>query len=419
MKINNRLKNKLIIADNCYYDMDCYKTKLNNNVLVVGTSGSGKTTSIVTPNILQATGSYIISDPKGNLYGKYGDYLKSKGYRVLKLDFVHMDQSSKYNFMHYIHCEQDIVKVVDAIYSQNSHDCEDGGFWDNSSKLLLQAVIAYLWEFADEKEQTFCNILRLLDACNVKEGCPESKNNLDRIMESIPQDSFASRQYRRFRVAAGKTLKSILISCFAAFGAYDSTQFRLMTAYDEIEIASIGDKKTAVFVVVSDTDRSMDPFVNTFFTQALNVLCEHADNDCDDNRLPIDVRFILDDFATNCIIEEFPRMISSIRSRGISTMLMIQAESQLSASYGNDGRTIVSNCDTYVYLGGNDYETADLVAQRLNVPVGDILYMGIGECVVFRRGSKPYRGNIFNLDKLVIRQQCQIKGGLEENERAV
>jgi type IV secretion system protein VirD4 len=192
-----------------------------------------------------------------------------------------------------------------------------------------------------------------------------------------------------------------------------------MTAYDEIEIASIGDKKTAVFVVVSDTDRSMDPFVNTFFTQALNVLCEHADNDCDDNRLPIDVRFILDDFATNCIIEEFPRMISSIRSRGISTMLMIQAESQLSASYGNDGRTIVSNCDTYVYLGGNDYETADLVAQRLNVPVGDILYMGIGECVVFRRGSKPYRGNIFNLDKLVIRQQCQIKGGLEENERAV
>lgn len=404
----DEMKNKLIIADGCAYNMDCYQTKLNNNVLVVGTSGSGKTRSIVTPNLLQATGSYIVSDPKGNLYDKYGDYLREKGYRVVKLDLVNPDKSAHYNFMCYIHNEQDIVKVVDSMISLNGKVDLYDDFWDKAARLLLQSIFAYMWEFRSDEEQTIGNALRLLDACKIDEHSPDTKTKLDFLMEAIPGDSYAARQYKRFRIAAGKTLKSILIAVYAELAAYDSREFRKMTAFDELDIASFGERKTAVFVIVSDTDRCMDAFANIFFTQALNVLCMHADNECEDNRLPVDVRFILDDFATNCVIKEFPRMIASIRSRGISAMLMIQAESQLTATYGENGRTIIGNCDTYVYLGGNDYYTADQVARRLNVPVANVLYMPVGECVVFRRGQHPHTGRTFPLEDYI--------AALEENE---
>lgn len=431
-----KLKNKLIIADGCCYDMDCYKTRLNNNVLVVGTSGSGKTRSIVTPNILQATGSYVISDPKGNLYDKYSGYLRKRGYRVAKLDLVHPENSVKYNFMEYIRCEQDIVKLADMVYTMENLDSVNGAFWDNAAKLLLQSVMAYLWENTEKKEQTMRSILRLLDGCRIKESSSEAKTNLDLLFDVLPNDSYAKRQYERFRVAAGKTLKSILISLYAGLACYDSAEFQKMTAYDEINLRSIGDRKTAVFVVVSDTDRSMDSFANTFFNQALNELCNHADNDCENNRLPVDVRFILDDFATNVVIKEFPRMIASIRSRGISALLMIQAESQLSAAYGKDDRTIIGNCDTYLYLGGNDIETAENVAKRMDVPTTDILYMPLEECVVFRRGSRPHMGRIFNLEEYEAalskgngRKRAQNKGyslevvkdgdGIDEDERAI
>ncbi|MBR1598210.1 MAG: type IV secretory system conjugative DNA transfer family protein [Lachnospiraceae bacterium] len=431
-----KMKNKLIIADGCCYDMDCYKTRLNNNVLVVGTSGSGKTRSIVTPNILQATGSYVISDPKGNLYDKYGSYLRKRGYRVVKLDLIHPENSARYNFMEYIRCEQDIVKIADALYTMENIDRDNGAFWDKAAKLLLQSVMAYLWEAGEPREQTMCSILRLLDACQIKEHSPEDKNSLDALFEFLPNDSYAKRQYGRFRVAAGKTLKSILITLYAELACYDSAEFRKMTACGEMDLRSIGDRKTAVFVIVSDTDRSMDDFANVFFSQALNELCTHADTECENNRLPVDVRFILDDFATNVVIKEFPRMIASIRSRGISATLMIQAESQLRAAYRNDDRTIIGNCDTYVYLGGNDIETAENVARRMDVPTTDILYMPLEECVVFRRGSRPHMGRIFNLEEYEAalskgngRKKAQntghslevVKdgGGIDEDERAI
>ncbi len=213
--------------------------------------------------------------------------------------------------------------------------------------------------------------------------------------------SYTEKTYKRFRSAADKTLRSILISVHAHLSTMAAPEINELTKDDDIDIASIGREKTALFVVVSDTDRSLDSLVNLFFTQAINELCYYADKKCSDYRLPVPVRFILDDFATNCHITDFPRMISSIRSRGISAMLMVQAESQLMQGYGDDGRTIIGNCDTYVYLGGNDVDTAQNVARRCDVPVKKILNMPVGTNWIFRRGEDPYNGKNFDIDSLL------------------
>ena len=218
------------------------------------------------------------------------------------------------------------------------------------------------------------------------------------------EDSYAFNSYNKFRVATSKTLKSILITVNSRLGRFDTPELNEMTACDDIDIASIGKKNTALFVVVSDTDRSLDGLVNIFFTQAMNELCRVADKECEDSCLPVPVRFILDDFATNCKIDEFPRMIASIRSRGISTMLMIQAESQLTESYGHDGNTIIGNCDTYVYLGGNDVETARAVAERCDVPVKKVLNMPVETNWIFRRGQDPVNAHNFDLDVLLLQK---------------
>ena len=215
-------------------------------------------------------------------------------------------------------------------------------------------------------------------------------------------DSYAVNMYSKFRVAANRTLRSILITVNARLGLFDTPELNEMTATDDIDIASIGQKKTALFVVVSDTDRSLDGLVNIFFTQAMNELCRYADKSCEHNTLPVPVRFILDDFATNCKIEDFPRMIASIRSRGISTMLMIQAESQLTEGYGYDGRTIIGNCDSYVYMGGNDVETAKAVAERCDMPLKKILNMPVGTNWIFRRGQAPVNAKNIDLDEYLM-----------------
>ena len=402
---------KLVLAEGVSFDMDCLTTGLNNNVLVVGTSGSGKTRSIVEPNLLQANGSYVVSDPKGNLYQKYKRYLEQKGYIVRKLDFTRPENSAHYNFFHYIRREQDIVKIAHMFIS----DREPGSvrnldpFWDQAAQLLYESVIAYLWEFCPESDWNLRNMLELIDNCKVEEDNADEKNILDLLMEEgekMNSDSFAVRHYRRFRVAASKTLKSILITANAKMGAYDTKELSEMLATDDVDIASIGKQKTALFVVVSDTDRSLDGLANLFFTQAMNELCEYADTACQHNELPIPVQFILDDFATNCRIDEFPRMIASIRSRGISAMLMIQAESQLSQAYDEDGRTIVGNCDTYVYLGGNDLETADAVAKRCNLPLEKVLNMPVGSNWIFRRGQAPIKGKNIDLETYLEAHTC-------------
>ena len=394
-------RNDMILAQDRYYSLNCYETRVNNNVLVVGTSGSGKTRSIVTPNILQATGSYVISDPKGNLYSKYRNYLRNRGYVVKKLDFTNPKRSAHYNFFNYIRSNMDIVKLAHMLIYQRKNNSHADPFWDEAGQLLLQSLIAYLKEACDEEDRTLHSINRLLNAFQASGDAELAETPLDRMImgyEKEHPDSYAIETYKKFRIAADKTLRSILITTNARVGLWDTPEITEMTSSDDIEIENIGRRKTAIFVVVSDTDRSMDGLVNIFLTQTMNELCRVADRECKNNCLPVPVRFILDDFATNCKIEEFPRMIASIRSRGISTMLMIQAESQLTENYGYDGKTIIGNCDTYVYLGGNDIETAKAVAERCDMPVKKILNMPVGTNWIFRRGQSPVNGINFDPD---------------------
>lgn len=395
MKKNSRM----ILGKDEVYSMDCYTTKRNNNVMVVGASGAGKTRGIVCPNIMEAVGSYIVSDPKGTLYSKYKGYLEKKGYKVKKLDFTDPLNSVHYNFLSYIREPIDIVKAAHMLVSEEK--CNQDPFWDQSSDMLLSSVIAYCIETLRPDEMNFNTIQKLLQSARRNEYSSDSRTDLDKLMEynhrSYP-DCWSYKQFANVNCAPDRTFNSILISLTAKLRNYNTEEIAEMMRYDEVEIAKIGQEKTALFVVVSDTDRSMDNLANLFFTQAMNELCRFADKEREDYRLPIPVRFILDDFATNCRIDEFPRMISSIRSRNISTMLMIQAESQLLDSYGPDGRTILGNCDTYIYLGGSDIETARAVAERCDVPLKKILNMQVGKNIILRRGDAPVYGEVIDLD---------------------
>ena len=409
----SELDNKMIVAKNQYYSLDCYETQLNNNVLVVGTSGSGKTRSIVAPNILQATGSYVISDPKGNLYDKYQNYLENKGYVVKKLDFTNPTNSASYNFFKYIRSTQDIVKIAHMMIHQHKRGGHSDPFWDEASQLLIQSIIAYLREEWGEEEQNMFRMFQLLGMFYSKGELTETDTPLDIMMEELGEknpESYAYKTYKKFRVAASRTLRSILITINARFAAFDTPEILKMTKNDTIDIDSLGKRKTAVFVVTSDTDRSLDGLVNIFFTQVMNELCWFADKKTACNELSVPVRFFLDDFATNCKIEEFPRMIASIRSRGISAMLMIQSEAQLEESYGKDAKTIIGNCDTYVYLGGNDLETARAVSERCDIPLKKILNMPIGTNWIFRRGQAPINAVNFNLEEyLELRKEKEVQ----------
>ena len=396
-------ENDVILAQDQYYSMDCKKTQINNNVLVVGTAGSGKTRSIVSPNILQANGSYVISDPKGLLHKKYGRYLQQKGYQVKVVDFIHPDNSTCYNFFHYIRSTKDIIKVAHMLMACNTSDRYYGKdpFWEESAEILLTALIGYLWEGRPKSEQTLKSVFKLVAACQVNEDNASYGTVLDRLFDEAHRrspNSFAVAQYEKFRIGAGKTLRSVLISLNSRLGKYDFEEFQKMSSKDQVNIPSIGQRKTALFVIVSDKDRSMDGMVNMFFSQTMDELCRYADDRCKNGELPVPVRFILDDFATNCVIADFPRMIASIRSRGISTMLMVQTESQLEECYGHDGRTIIGNSDTYIYMGGNDLETARAVAARCDLPLKRILYMPVGTNWIFRRGQMPVNGKNFDLN---------------------
>lgn len=400
-------KGKQIIAEDCEYSMDDYSTLVGNNVLAVGSVGCGKTRHIVTPNIHEAKGSYLITDPKGNLYKKYGDYLKSKGYDVKLVDFINPKNSVCYNPFAFIGNVQDILKIAYAIiYSDKTENTRDDPFWNNAATVMLSALIGYLYE-KDKKEGTstctIAEVMRLL-RLGVRENEDTTESELTKtfcLHKHLNPDSWACEQFDSINIGANRTFECIRVTISGKFSTLDTVELREMTSKNELGFRDIANRKTAVFVNVSDTDRSMDMLVNLFFAQAMNELCSYADKECEDGRLPIPVRFILDDFATNCRIKEFPRMISSFRSRAISVMLMIQAEAQLKAYYGEDYATIIASCDTYVYLGGNDPAMHKTISERCDRPYREVANMPVGSCWVFRRGSKPVFTKLKNPEKCI------------------
>lgn len=400
----------LLIAEGCSYSLNDFRTKLNNNVLVVGGSGCGKTRNIVIPNIMQAVGSYLISDPKGDLYKKFGGYLRGKGYDVKTINFARPEQCSGYNPLQYIKSTQDILKFSSLLINdRRSLGSKADPYWDLSSATLLSALIGYLKE--SKNPCTFENILAML-----RIGTRSNEESHDSALAALFAEhegknpkSWACAQFKGVNAAPDSTYNCILSSLSAKFAYLDSKELNKMMSGKAFDFSSLGERKTAVFVIVSDTDRTMDTLANIFFTQAINALCDYADTRCKDNRLPIPVRFILDDFATNCRIEEFPRIISSIRSRGISVMLLIQSEAQLRQGFDMDAFTIISNCDTYAYIGGNDVETAENISVRVDRPLSEVLYMPVGDCIVFRRGSKPVVTKILNGGEFIKKMEAEAR----------
>lgn len=387
-----------ILAQGVEASYDEYTSGLNDNVLVVGGSGTGKTRGVVRPNLLQATGSYIVSDPKGNLYDQYARYLLARGYRVERLDFVHPERSTvHYNLFSYLENETDALRVAHMMTDAKAAGNHSDMFWEYSSELLLMALISYIHESMRPSHWNMAELNELLRLASRRNDA--SAASLDRKMKAFKEahpDSLGARCYESVSTSPDRTWDCIVVTAAAKYAPYDTKELRELMKTDTVNLREIGDRETALFVVVSDTDRSMDVLANLFFSQAMQVLCRVADA-TPESRLKVPVRFILDDFATNVCIDEFPRMISSIRSRGISAMLMIQAESQLESRYGQDAATIISNCDTYLYLGGNDITTAMNVGRRCDLPMLDILGMQPHECLVFRRGQNPVRTRTFDL----------------------
>ncbi len=395
------MKGNMIIAEGCEYSMDCYSTKLNNNVMVVGGSGAGKTTGIVEPNILQACGSYVITDPKGNLYRKYGDYLRSRGYEVMSIDLSNPDGSTRYNFMDYIRDEHDVIKIAHMIIGSGGKDCFTGhnSYFYNNAELLLASALACV-KYLDDIEE-IKNLDALLRYCrnNIFKQADTKTASIDKQPDDNDPWCNLSDKFLISMLGIGEeTAGNILSTVGSVLGRLNTVNVqKMMTSQKHsIDFESLGLEKTALFVTVSDSDRSMDVFAEIFFTQAMQELCRLADKECENEALPVPVRFIMDDFATNCTINDFPRMISSIRSRNISVMLMLQAESQLEERYGRDAYTIISNCDTYIYMGGNDLETAKRIAERADVPFRKILYMPVGSNWIFRRGQAPINGRNYS-----------------------
>ncbi len=402
---------EMILPDGKYYSLDDHETGLNNNVVVVGTTGSSKTRTVITPNLLECVGSYVVTDPKGNLYKKWGSYMEENGYRVIRLSFVHPEESVHYNPLHYVWTTQQIQQMANTlIYSEGR--CQTDPFWDQSAQMLMNSVISLKKEQEPflRREPNLHDLAELIRVGNRDEE--NHPSGLDRIFSNWKmrkKSSWAYQQYCSVSAAPPRTWNCIVVEAVARIGALDTKELQKMMAYDEINIPSIGRQKTAVFVEVSDTDRSMDMLINLFFTQALHQLCRYADENCEDSHLPVPVRFFMDDFATNCRIENFDKMISNIRSRKISAVIILQSLAQLEASYGTSASTIVDDCDTLIYMGGNDPSTAQSIACRCNKTMQSVLHMPLRTSWIFRRGSEPFMAQNMELDDYLERIRPKTK----------
>ena len=344
------------------------KNARNKNVLVVGGSGSGKTRFWLKPNLLQMHSSYVVTDPKGSIVVECGNALLKNGYKLKILNTINFSKSMHYNPFSYVHSEKDILKLVTTLMTNTKGDGSGGDpFWEKSERLLLTALIAYLHYEAPKEEQNFATLLEMLNTMQVSEDDEDFQNPVDLLFEDLAQkkpNSFAGRQYKLYKLAAGKTAKSILISCGARLAPFDIQELRDLTMYDELELDMLGDRKTALFLIMSDTDSTFNFLISMVYTQLFNLLCDKADDQYG-GKLPIHVRCLIDECANIGAIPQLEKLVATIRSREISACLVLQTRSQLKAIYKDHADTIVGNMDSQVFLGGSEPTTLKELSEAL------------------------------------------------------
>ena len=388
--IDPEFTNNVILSKTERITMNSRPAKLkyarNKNSLVIGGSGSGKTFRIILPNLLQMLCSYVLTDPKGTTVGKVGKAFLKMGYRIKIFNTVNFKKSMHYNPFAYIHSEKDILKLVTALISNTKGEGKSGDdFWVKAETLLYTALIAYIHYEAPEEEQNFTTLLEMINAMEVREDDEEFKNPVDLLFEELEKQDpnhFAVRQYAKYKLAAGKTAKSILVSCGARLAPFDIKELREITSYDELELDTLGDKKTALFLIMSDTDPTFNFLIAMIYTQMFNLLCERAD-DVYGGRLPVHVRCLIDECANIGQIPNLEKLVATIRSREISACLVLQTKSQLKAIYKEHAETIIGNMDSQVFLGGTEESTLKDLSAMLGKETIDMYTTGES------RGSQP------------------------------
>ena len=402
----------------------------NKNTLVVGGSGSGKTRFFIKPNLLQMHSSYVLTDPKGTVLPEVGNALLKHGYRIKIFNTINFKKSMHYNPFAYVHDEKDILKLVTTLIANTKGEGKGGDeFWEKAEKLLYSALIGYIHYEAPEEEQNFSTLLEMINAMEVREDDEEFKNPVDLMFDELAErdpDHFAVRQYAKYKLSAGKTAKSILVSCGARLAPFDIKELREITAYDELELDTLGDKKTALFLIMSDTDATFNFLISMVYTQLFNLLCEKAD-DVYGGRLPVHVRCLIDEAANIGQIPNLEKLMATIRSREISAALVLQAKSQLKAIYKDNADTIIGNCDSQIFLGGSEQttlkdlnttlgkETIDMyntgetrgTSQSYNMnyqklghdlmSIDELAVMDGGKCIAQVRGVRPFLSSKYDL----------------------
>ena len=347
----------------------------NKNVLIIGGSGSGKTRFWLKPNLLQMHSSYVVTDPKGSIVIECGNALLKHGYTIKIFNTINFQKSMHYNPFAYIHSEKDILKLVTTLIANTKGDGKAGDeFWTKAETLLYCALIGYIHYEAPVEEQNFSTLIEFLNAMEVREDDEEFQNPVDLMFEALEKkkpNHFAVRQYKKYKLAAGKTAKSILISCGARLAPFDIAELRDLMAYDEMELDLLGDRRTALFVIISDTDDTFNFVVSIMYTQLFNLLCDRADDQCG-GQLKYHVRLLLDEFANIGLIPKFDKLIATIRSREISASIILQSQSQLKTIYKDAAETIIGNCDTMLFLGGKESSTLKEISETLGKETIDL-----------------------------------------------
>ena len=405
----------------------------NKNILVIGGSGSGKTRFFVKPNLLQCHSSYVVTDPKGTILQEVGALLERRQYRIKSLNLINFKKSMKYNPLAYIRSEKDILKLVNALILNTKGEGEKSSedFWVKAERLYYSALIGYIWYEAEPEEKNFITLLELINACEAREDDETYKSPVDILFDELAQaqpEHFAVKQYVKFKMAAGKTLKSILVSCGARLSPFDIKELRDIMTEDELELDTMGDRKTALFLIMSDTDTTFNFVIAMLQSQLFNLLCDKAD-DLYNGRLPVHVRCLLDEFANIGQIPNFDKLIATIRSREISASIILQSQSQLKTIYKDAADTIVGNCDVTLFLGGKEKstlkeisellgkETIDSLSQSENrgaqtshglsyqklgkelMTQDEIAVMDGGKCILQLRGVRPFFSDKYDLTK--------------------